>query len=188
MTTSNLTFNMLTFNHPSEEYTFYFYKDERENLKRVHKTLVPEEVIEEFGEQDHYYTSFVEEQEGALSVSKLSKPDYYQSINENSEEVWVKKINFAFSKSLLKRYYNGLIHNYFQSSGCLVKPNFVNDVEVWVKEKCQNDDYTLFMRFTVKVQIARITNQPELLISFEGRSKLFKKSVEALMNQIWIIR
>jgi len=71
MTTSNLTFNMLTFNHPSEEYTFYFYKDERENLKRVHKTLVPEEVIEEFGQQDHYYTSFAEEKEGALSISKL---------------------------------------------------------------------------------------------------------------------
>lgn len=184
MTTPNLTFNMLTFNHPSEEYTLYFYKDERENLKRVHKTLVPEEVIEEFGKQEHYYTSFAEEQEGALSVSKLSKPDYYQSINENNEEVWVKKINSAFSKSLLKRYYNGLVHNHFQSSECLVKPNFVNDVEVWVKEKCQNDDYTLFMRFTVKVQIARITNQPELLISFEGKSKLFKKSVEALMNQI----
>lgn len=184
MTTPNLTFNMLTFNHPSEEYTFYFYKDERDNLKRVHKTLVPQEVIEEFGIQDHYYTSFAEEQEEALAVSKLSKPEYYQSINENNEEIWIKKENSVFSKSLLKRYYNGLIHNYFQSSGCLVKPNFVNDVEVWVKEKCQNDDYTLFMRFTVKVQIARITNQPELLISFEGRSKLFKKSVETLTSQV----
>ena len=40
------------------------------------------------------------------------------------------------------------------------------------------------MRFTVKVQIARITNQPELLISFEGRSKLFKKSIETLTSQV----
>ena len=40
MTTPNLTFNILTFNHPSEEYTFNFYKDENENLQRVHKTLV----------------------------------------------------------------------------------------------------------------------------------------------------
>ena len=58
MTASALTFNILTFNHPVEAFTFYFYKDESDNLQRVHKTLVPEEVIEKFGEQEHYYTSF----------------------------------------------------------------------------------------------------------------------------------
>ena len=184
MTASVLTFNILTFNHPSEEYSFFFYKDESDNLQRVHKNLVPKEVMETFGEQEHYYMSFDINSEGALTVTKKSKPVSHQLLDEHGKEFWKKEENSAFSKSILKRYYNRLIHNYFESLGCLVKPNFVNDVEVWVREKCENDDYAFFMKFTIKVQIARITNQPELLISYEGKSKLFKNSVEHLMDRI----
>lgn len=54
-----LTFNILTFNHPTVSNTFYFTKEEDENLHRVHKNLVPDEVIEEFGEKEHYYTSYI---------------------------------------------------------------------------------------------------------------------------------
>ncbi len=32
MRTPNLTFNLVTFIHPSEQYTFYFTKDETEGL------------------------------------------------------------------------------------------------------------------------------------------------------------
>lgn len=184
MKDQNLTFNILTFDHPSEAYTFNFYKEERENLQRVFKALVPDEVKEEFGEQDHYFTSFEDELEGSLRVTKQSKPVYRQSPGLHGEETWIKEENSEFSKSLLKRYYNKLIYNYFLSLGCLVKPNFVNDVEVWVKQKTQSDEYYQFMRFTVKVQIARITKQPELLISYEGKSKIFKNSIESLMEQV----
>ena len=55
----NLTFNILTFKHPEEEFTFYFTKEESENTQRVFHKLVPHEVIKKFGEQEHYYTSFV---------------------------------------------------------------------------------------------------------------------------------
>jgi len=58
MSEINLTFNVLTFKHPEEQYTFYFTNEENEDLIRVHQNLVPKEVITHFGEQEHYYMSF----------------------------------------------------------------------------------------------------------------------------------
>jgi len=79
MANSKLTFNVLTFDHPAPEYTFHFYKEDGENLQRVYHTLVPDEVKEHFGEQEFYYTSFEEKLDGALAVTKLSKPAYNQT-------------------------------------------------------------------------------------------------------------
>lgn len=56
-------FNILTFNHLQEELTFYFNNLENETLTRVYHSLVPDEVIEMFGEQLHYYTSFTNKME-----------------------------------------------------------------------------------------------------------------------------
>ena len=71
MTKPNLTFNIVTFKHPAEDFTFYFTKDETEELCRVYQSLVPDEVIKELGEQEHYYTSFDNPIEGFLPVHHL---------------------------------------------------------------------------------------------------------------------
>ena len=36
-------FNILTFNHPSEEFTFYFTDKEQEGVTRIFHALVPKE-------------------------------------------------------------------------------------------------------------------------------------------------
>lgn len=46
----------LTFKLSSDEYTFHFSNEEVENSFRVFHTLVPNEVKELFGEQEHYHT------------------------------------------------------------------------------------------------------------------------------------
>ena len=73
----NHCFNILTFSHPQEELTLYFTNlpaeqvgVEDETLTRVYHTLVPDEVIEEFGEQEHYYTSFTKEVDGFSRLPK----------------------------------------------------------------------------------------------------------------------
>ena len=175
MRTPNLTFNIVTFIHPSEEYTFYFKKDETEGLCRIYHKLVPDEVIKEFGEQEHYYTSFNNNNDGFLAVTKNSRPKYIAC--DNGNESWVKEKNSAFSISILKRYYNLLIHNYFINKGFLVKPNFIDDNEVWLPGKHSNQEYTFYEKYTIRVQIAQISKQPELLITYAGQSKVFKKSI-----------
>lgn len=55
MATLNLTFNLLTFKHPVESITLWFTDQEQDGLCRIFNTQVPYEVIEKFGEQEHYY-------------------------------------------------------------------------------------------------------------------------------------
>ena len=72
MDTPNLTFNILTFSHPKEEYTFWFTDRKEENLSRIHHSLVPEEVIIHFGNKEHYFTSFDKQHDGFFPVTKKS--------------------------------------------------------------------------------------------------------------------
>ncbi|MFL0067162.1 hypothetical protein [Tenacibaculum maritimum] len=72
----NHCFNILTFNHPQEELTLYFTNVENESLTRIFHKSVSDEIIEEFGEQEHYYTSFTKEVEGFYSVTKAVNPSY----------------------------------------------------------------------------------------------------------------
>jgi len=172
MSTINLTFNILTFKHPEDQYTFYFTNEENENLIRVHENLVPKEVITHFGEQEHYYMSFDQEIDGGLPLTKCSKPKE-------------KDLNTCFSLSILKRYYNWLIHNYFKAQGALVKPNFIQDTEIWLpNHKEGSNEYSYYEKFSVKVQVGKLTSNPEILLSYEGKSKVFKKSIAALLPEV----
>ena len=182
----SLLFNILNFNHPQEEQKFYFTDREQANLTRIYKDLVPKEVIEQFGEQDHYYTSFNKELEDFLQVIKPTTPVYETKTNKAGEEKSIPIANSAFSSSVLKRYYNSLIHNYFKEKGFLVKPNFVSDTEVWLTSETQDPSgqYKLFDRFSLKVQFKTVSNSLELLVTFESRSKIFKIPVSQMLEDV----
>lgn len=182
----NHTFNTLTFNHPQEEQTFYFTDQEQYNLTRIYKSLVPDEVIEKYGEQDHYYTSFTVEQEDFLAVSKPRSPQFETKTNEQGEERSYTIRNSTFSTSVLKRYYNSLIHSHFKEKGFLVKPNFVSDTEVWLPSAKQDTTgkYKIFDRFSLKVQFKTVSDSLELLVTFEGKSKIFKVPVSTLLEDV----
>lgn len=93
----NHCFNILTFNHPQEELTLYFTNVGDETLSRINHRLVPDEVIEEFGEQEHYYTSFKKEVEGFYSVTKAVNPRYEFKEDVNGEERFYFLNNSALS-------------------------------------------------------------------------------------------
>src|SRR5690606_7422428 len=150
--------------------TFYFSEKEQEGTTRIHKSLVPNEVVDRFGEQEHYYTSFTKEVDGFYPVTKAVNPSYEVKEDENGEERSYFVHNSALSVSILKRYYNYLIHEYFKSQGFLVKPNFISDTEVWLPSKKydKTGQFNLFDRYSLKVQFKTVTKQLELLVTFEG--------------------
>src|SRR5699024_6347609 len=145
---------ILTFEHPQEELTLYFTNEEDENLTRIFHKLVPDEVIEAFGEQEHYYTSFTKEVDGFYPVTKAVNPRYEVKEDENGEERSFRKHNTALSLSILKRYCNYIIHEYFKAQGFLVKPNLISDTEVWLpsKKSDRTGRFNLFDRYSPKVQ------------------------------------
>ncbi len=192
--TPNLTFNILTFTHPADEFTFHFVADEAEGLNRVHNSLVPTEVIEHFGKQEHYFTSFDNALPNSFAVTKPCTPSYTEKLNKQGEKVRAKDENSCYGFSILKRYYNFKVYSYFKSNGYIVSPNFIKDTEVWLpSEKLEDWQYRYFDKFTLKIQIARITSYPELIISFESTAKVFKKSLAALYKDVapekftWVI-
>ncbi len=189
---ANLTFNLVTFEHPNPELTFYFTDKDSELLHRSSKFVVPVEVIENFGEQDHYYCSFTQPIENGLAVTKNCKPVMEQKIVEGIEKT-VNIQNSFFKGAVLKRYYNYQIQNFFVGKNLMVKPNFIDDVEVWLPLKSNNTEYNFYDKYTLRIQFATITNQPELLITYEGKSKVFKVSIADLMADVspicyhWVI-
>src|SRR5690606_690812 len=103
---TNLCFNILTFEPPQNDLTLYFSNIEDETLNRVYHTKVPDEVIERFEKQEHYYTSFDEEKESFFPVTKSVNPIYEKKLDKYGEEYSAKVQNSAWSISILKRYYN----------------------------------------------------------------------------------
>lgn len=180
----NHCFNIVTFNHPKEELTFYFTNKEQENLNKVNNRIVPDEVIEHFGKQEYYYTSFEKEFDGFYPATKPVTPNFETKTNEDAKSKSVRIRNSALSISLLKRYYNAKIHHYFQNQGLLVKPNFINDTEVWLPSQKYDStrQYNLYDRFSLKVQFQTVTRQLEILLAFEGIPKVFKQSIEQLQE------
>ncbi len=86
----NYTFNILNFTHPTDEFTFHFFAEEQEGLNRVYKSLVPYEIIEHFGEQNHYYTSFDANLDENVAIKKLNISEHFSNIfkeDELTEEV-----------------------------------------------------------------------------------------------------
>jgi len=191
-------FNILTFEQAQDELTLYFTNVENENLTRVHRNLVPDEVIENFEEvEEHkfYYTSFDIEMEGLFPVTKLIKYKFEAQVDEYGEERYRKVHNSAFKTSLLKRYFNAQVHNYFKGEDFLVKPNFIRDTEVWLPSNKheQTGLFNLYDRYSLKVQFRSVTKGWELLVTFEGVSKVYKQSVYELQETvsptsfIWVI-
>ncbi len=181
---SNLTFNILTFDHPSEDYTLHFTDQENENLFRVHHKLVPDEVLAHYDEQEHFYISFDKPIENGFSVTKKSSPSYEKVKNAGGEEYSKRVHNSCFSSSILKRYYNYQIQQHFKSKDLLVKPNFIDDIEIWIPNEEADDTYTFYDKYTVKVQFATVTKELELLITYAGRSKVFNQSVDELLQEV----
>jgi hypothetical protein len=131
----------------------------------------------------------------SFKVTKKSTPIYIEQTNEAGETITVPEHNTFFKASLLKRYYNKQLCQYFTDNNYLVKPNFVDDIEVWIPsiDKSSDNTYNYYDKFSLKLQIARITKQPEFLVSFEGTSRVFKQSVSELSKRVspssftWVI-
>lgn len=178
---TTLEFNVLTFNHLPGDLTIHFSNMEYPGTQRIFNTLVPAEVLTYFGEQEHYYMDFENPFEGSIPVTKSIAPVYEPS--EGTSRKIVKEA--CFSGSLVRRYYNYQIYKYFRSKEILVKPTFVNDIEVWIhNKKVPDSKHWHFLKFSIKVQLAKLSNFPELLISYEGVSKVLKENYQSLLRKI----
>ena len=160
---TNFSLNILPFEHPIKEKKFYFLPDYFQGSFKFHISKLPEEAKDLFPKQTkkspYLYTNFRGHPTGKkpLTIKLPEHPSF----------------------SLI--YYKWMSHKYLRSVARLSKPNFLDNNEYWFLEETA-DTYWLFKRFTVRVQMERATNKPELLISYNGISKIWKQNLEELTS------
>ncbi len=164
----NLIFNTLTIEWPKEAQTCYFTLEEEGT--RIFKSQFPQNIESIFpgvnsDGTEFIYTSFKTQREGFKSLS----------IDFQSE-----------NQDFLKRVYNDTINYYFKKrKNQLVKTNFIKDNQVWVhSKKHSTEKIDVYEKFTLKIQFETVSNLPELVLSYDGKSSIYKTSVADLIHDI----
>ena len=148
MPDQNLYFNILTFDLPTEEQTFYFSLEDVEFCRPIHRSLFPNEIESIFpgvttDGTEFIYTSFDFPKEGFTPLS----------IDFSTE-----------NRDLLKRFYNRKINYYFKKvNEQLVRTGYIGQNQVWVySNELSDNQYDIYYKFSLKIQFAN--NYPELQI------------------------
>ncbi|MBP0902214.1 Piwi domain-containing protein [Mariniflexile gromovii] len=170
----HLKTNILNFNWPNPAPTFYFFIEEIEGSHPIHKSKFSGQIKEAFLDKD-------------LSKSDQIFTSYTQS-TPNAKSI---KIDLEDDKelSIYKQYLKLQLREYFKAKGFIVVKNFVRDVQVWLPSKNGNTtDYNLYYKFSFKIQYAQLTDLPELVVAYDGTSKVLTKSVMDIEDTMHIKR
>lgn len=165
-----LYFNLLTFDWPQKPITLYFSFEKIEGSVSVYKSNYPNNIKDIFPNLgiegiEEIYTTFDTQTEGFKAVDVIFN-------NENTH--------------FYKRYLNHKIITYFKSiQGVIVTRNFVKDPQIWInKSDFKNEHYWMFEKFSLKIQFNKVSEYPELIISYDDTSKVLKKSITELLQEV----
>lgn len=155
--------NILTFNAPSEPKEFQFITEKTDGYKPLRKAEYPFSLWQKYEEElqdcKRLYCNFISN----------GQADFTTEVDLN------KSSNFGI------HYFNHLIRSYFAEVADLVYPNFVDDTEVWFRADTESDvTLQAYYKYTIKVQYKKVSDAYELVISYDGKSKTLKKSLQEL--------
>lgn len=170
----HLKTNTLNFKWPNSAPTFYFTIKEIDGSHPIHKSKFSKQLKSKFPNNDisnleEVYTTFTQPSENAISL-KIDLVDYKEL-------------------SIYKQYLKQLLKKHFLEKGYIVVKNFVKDTQVWIPStKGNTEHYTFYYKFSFKIQFAKLTDLPELIVSFDGTSKVLKRSVKDIEETECITR
>lgn len=161
-----LQFNLIPFLAPENPVPFHFFKMKKDDSFRpLKKDEYPAELISNYEQElkdiQNLYCNFSETD---------TNPDYTVSVDLNNSTL------FAI------HYFRHLLQKYFLSlESVVVSPNFINDIEILIPARVQNEvNITLYYCFTLKLQYARISENFEMVISYDGVTRQYMKPVSLL--------
>lgn len=170
MQQQNLFFNILTFDWPTAKANFYFSLEENGHCQKIHKSIFPNNIKSIFpgitpNGTACIYTTFTGERAGFKSL-----------------EIDIPTENHAF----IKRFYDRQINYYFRAiKEQIVKVGFIKENQVWLPlPKESTPQYHVYDKYTLKVQLCSVSNFPEIHLSYDGKSKVLRKSIASLINDI----
>jgi len=158
--------NIIPFKAPIKNVQIAFYTEKREGFCPIHKDdfnggvkRIVEKLELDCGKW--LYTDFTTAKEDAIIIS----------------------VNLTESKNFAQHYYRHLIRSYFKGVADIMRNNFTNEIEVWFhNEESSSLEFNVYNQFTLKVQHSRVTEGPELVVSFDGTTKVLNKSIAEIHN------
>jgi hypothetical protein len=104
----------------------------------------------------------------------------FQPAKENAINI---KVNLYDNVYFSLHYYRYLIRNYFSGKADIMHSNFTKEIEVYFHNKQLSDNlYKVYNQFTLKVQHSRLTDGPELVVSYDGTTKVYNKSLAEIAD------
>lgn len=169
MKNSNLKLNVLTFAWPQVPFTFYFSESPSVICKKLHYTQYPDNI-------ETLFPGITADRERSL----------YTTFDHKTEEGKPLSMDFMQGNHhLLKRYFNSRIREYFQSLSHLVKVDFVHDNQIWLPQPAlSTSEWDVYEKYTLKIQFCQVSEFPELVVTYDGTSKILKQSVSELIDAI----
>jgi hypothetical protein len=163
-----IKFNILNFNWPRKLLTFYVSLKQTKECQTIYYTKFPANITEvftneELEEKEEIYTTFTAPTEGFKPL-KIDCNNY--------------------NKNLYKQFLNAQIKQHFDSLNIInCKNKVLKDRQVWVLDKeAYHKDYHYYDKFSLKIQFAEVSDYPELVVSFDGTTKILKKSLQEIDN------
>ncbi len=161
-----LQLNIIPFTAPLQEAEFAFYTIKHEGYCPIHKDDLNGAI------------------EGIVDESELHYGNWlYTDFLPAKEDAIVITVNLTDCKYFAQHYYRHLIRNHFKGVADIMRRNFTNEIEVWFHNtKSTSTKFKLYNQFTLKVQHSRVTDGPELVLSYDGTTKVYNKSIAEIKN------
>ncbi len=161
-----LQLNIIPFTAPLQEAEFAFYTTKHEGYCPIHKDDLNGAI------------------EGIIDESELHYGNWlYTDFLPAKEDAIVITVNLTDCKYFAQHYYRHIIRNHFKGVADIMRKNFTNEIEVWFHNtKSTSTKFKVYNQFTLKVQHSRITDGPELVLSYDGTTKVYNKSIAEIQN------
>lgn len=169
MSNQNLFFNILTFDFPKRAQIFYFRKEETSYCKKLYKSSFPDEIESIFPTINTDGTEFI-----------------YTTYDCQEEGFTPLEIDFRKDNpDLVKGYYNSHLYHYFKKYlKQITRLGFINECIVWLPSEVQSNQFFDYERISLKIQLCKVSNSPEIVISYDGKAKVFRKPVSVLTREV----
>ena len=118
------------------------------------------------------------------NLEKLENKRIYTDFGTPKENSFQITIDIEKHPKLALHYFKHLIYTYFRNGVAhIMQRNFADDIEVWfINTEEKRLTYNIFDKFTLKINHCDITTGFELVVSYDGTSRVSKKSLKEMPN------
>lgn len=158
--TKEVAYNLLPVELPQTKLTVCFTSEELKNGHRIPLYFLP---------TDHHKH---------FTQDGIKAPYIYTNFEKIAGGVNIE-IDLKDHPSVTRAYLTYLIRNHISAFAEITRPNFLRDTQFWFPDPSQEGTkYIVYRKFTVRVQMYQQSTQPELLISYDGQTKVLRKSCQ----------